>query len=167
MPIFPFRRKVAAQPAPVIHAQPATAPGTSIRWDGALVPRLQGEHRLLVKRYRQLVATLDAGDYEVLPPILDKFRSLLLDHLLTENTRLYVYLRHQIEDPAGAELINAFSREMDQIGREVMAFIRHTDTASVRTRAWAEQLRAMGGALQGRIEREEMTLYPLYQPIYR
>ena len=169
MPIFPFRRGTAPYPpAAELAAQLDPAPGTSIRWDSRLIPRLQGEHQVLVKRYRQLVAAHHAGNYDALPPILDKFRATLLAHRLTEHTRLYVYLRHRLEaDPSAAALIKAFSRDMDQIGQGVMAFFRTSDAAVVRTRAWAEQLRVVGGALRMHIEREETTLYPLYQPIQR
>ena len=99
MSIFPFRRK--AVPLSLIPS--AVAPGTSIRWDAGLVARLQADHKLFIKQYRQLVAAQNAGNYGALPPMLDKFQSALLDHILTEKTRLYVYLRHQFDgDPSTA-----------------------------------------------------------------
>lgn len=53
------------------------------------------------------------------------FKTRLESHLLTENYRLYAYLEDRLSaDPENSELMRDFRREMREIAKDVMGFIR-------------------------------------------
>jgi regulator of sigma D len=144
------------------------APGTSIRFDPALVSVLKHDHRKLLGTYKEIQDALAAGDFARMKERLASFRTLLQGHLLTENVRLYVYLAHQLQgDETSSQIIRDFRHEMDGIGRTVMAFLRRYSDgllAPDEVPALKRELEVIGAALASRIRSEEEVLYPLYQP---
>lgn len=157
-------------PTPVPQAQPTTptfsAPGTHIGHDPALIPALKEDHRKLLTLFQGIIATSAGGDLANAQKLLAQFQTQLMDHLLKENVRLYVYLEHVLtNDPVSHEMMHGFRHEMDGIGRVVVAFLQkyrniaaHPELAG----ALQQDLRGIGEALVGRIKREEDLLYPMY-----
>ena len=150
--------------------QYAPAPGTEIRYDPALVNNLQQEHQQLLGIYAAVKQAFDAGDYQTVSMRLNEFRAALQNHLLTENIRLYIYLDRQLAgDEVTSELIRGFRREMDSIGKTVLNFLKKYEAIGVDSdlaAAFLHDFEAIGKVFVDRIEREEVTLYPLYLPAY-
>ena len=145
----------------------ASAPGTAIHHDPALIAGLKRDHELLLEIFGAIGQASKAGDLAGVQKRLEHFRIALQDHLLKENVRLYVYLEHLLRgDPTSHQLMHGFRHEMDDIGRAVVAFLgkykgiaAHPELAA----SFANDLAGVGQALAGRIRREEDTLYPMYE----
>ncbi|NMG30770.1 hemerythrin domain-containing protein [Aromatoleum evansii] len=146
----------------------AAAPGTQIRHDPGLVPALMRDHVALLEIHSAIAAALDGGRLDVVRSRLDEFRAALMDHLLKENVRLYVYLEHFLRgDAVSHRMMREFRHEMDVIGRAVVDFLgkykelgQHPELAG----PFRQDLAAIGKALVSRIRREEEILYPMYLP---
>ncbi|AYH43052.1 hemerythrin domain-containing protein [Azoarcus sp. DN11] len=153
----------SAAPAPL-----GAAPGTQIRHDPALISTLKQDHAALLKIHSAIAAALDAGRFDAVRSRLDEFRSALMDHLLKENVRLYVYLEHFLrQDEVSHRLMREFRHEMDDIGRVVVDFLGKYKDLGHRpelARTFRQDFTAIGEALVNRIRREEEILYPMYLP---
>ncbi|MBI5109548.1 MAG: hemerythrin domain-containing protein [Rhodocyclales bacterium] len=158
-PSVPVRR--AARPD-------TSAPGTSIHHDVELIASLKSDHQRLLATFRNIAAASMAGNLVVVQSMLGQFQTMLMDHLLKENVRLYVYLEHLLkDDPVSHEMMHGFRHEMDAIGRVVVGFLgkykeigSHPELAGT----FAADLKGIGEALVARIKREEDILYPMYSP---
>lgn len=172
------RKKPAAAPAPAAAAAAATAtaapsaapiaPGTQIHHDVGLIAGFKEDHRNLLAKYQQIDAAAKAGDFAAVQALLGEFQSLLTDHLLKENVRLYVYLEHLLlADPVSHQMMHGFRHEMDVIGRTVVGFLGKYKTIAADpalAATFPADLAAIGQALGARIKREEDVLYPMYVP---
>ncbi len=159
---------VVAKPvAPVIEPA-ARAPGTAINHDPHLIEHLQDDHRRMLDLFGSIIEASRSGKLADAQELLERFRSAIMDHLLKENVRLYIYLEHVlVDDPVAHELMHGFRREMDAIGRVVVDFLGKYKSIASRpdlAAAFAADLAGIGGALAARIHREEETLYPMYEP---
>ncbi|ENO80602.1 hemerythrin HHE cation binding domain-containing protein [Thauera sp. 27] len=145
------------------------APGTSIRYSPELIDRLVRDHRSLFDRFGAIRSAAREGRLKEAEALLDRFRADLHDHLLVENVRLYVYLEHALaNDPVSHALIREFRHDMDEIGRNVVAFLaRYAQIASspALAEAFVAEFDVVGKVLADRIKREEEVLYPLYAPV--
>ncbi|BAO30984.1 hemerythrin domain-containing protein [Sulfuritalea hydrogenivorans] len=153
-------------PAAVSEDRLASAPGTSIHHDAELIVTLKEDHGRLLRVFHEIAAASQAQDLMKVQSWLKHFRTLIQDHLLKENVRLYVYLEHLLENDATSHaLMHGFRHEMDDIGRAVVGFLekykeigQHPELA----RPFSTDLAAIGEALVARIKREEEILYPMY-----
>lgn len=154
---------VAATPAPVLRHAPVRAP----RYDAQLVPQLVHEHRELLHAYEQIGLLPERDRWDLLPAQLLGFKSQLEAHLLAENVRFYNYVEFTLrDDEENFNLIRDFRREMNSIARGVIDFVKkyqHPLTNSSERGAFLADYRHVGTLLVQRIEREEGSLYPLYQ----
>lgn len=146
----------------------ASAPGTTIHHDATLIASLKADHQRLLAVFQSIAAASLAGNLASVQAQLGQFQSLLMDHLLKENVRLYVYLEHLLhDDPVSREMMHGFRHEMDAIGRVVVGFLgRYKEIGSHPELAtdFSVELKKIGEALVGRIKREEEVLYPMYAP---
>ncbi len=146
----------------------AAAPGTEIRYNANLVPKLKNDHQTLLGLYGEVNTAFEANNFSLVKEKLREFKHGFLDHILVENVSLYVYMKSSFkDDEANVELIQEFRSEMDGIGKVVRAFLLKYETIGVDNdlaASFAHDLAGIGAALVARIEREESTLYPLYQP---
>jgi len=179
--LFGSKKKAAPaaeipSPAPAATAAETTrkaagpsAPGTQIRYDPDLIGNLKEDHQSMLEIFTAIGAALDTGELQTVQTRLNQFRAALMDHLLKENVRLYVYLEHFLEtDAVSHELMRGFRHEMDGIGRVVVEFLGkykdiglHAELAE----PFRTDLVAIGEALVSRIRREEEILYPMYLPV--
>lgn len=170
--MFNFFKKNKPSAQPVAQPTPANreAPGTAIQYDPGLIERFKHDHRQLLALYNAIKQAFDRRDYAGVGAELDKFRSALNAHLLVENVRLYIYLEHMLAgDETSYQLVHGFRREMDGIGRAVVAFLTKYKTIGVDkdlAATFGRELEAIGKVLVDRITREEETLYALYLPTY-
>ena len=146
------------------------APGTQIRYAPELIDKLKDDHQILLSIFGEIKAAFDSVNYSLVTLKLKDFKTALMDHLLTENVRLYIYMtRSFADDEVNGELVKGFRSEMNDIAKVVMTFLTRYETLGVDetlAATFSKDLDAIGGALAARIEREESTLYPLYFPIY-
>jgi len=148
----------------------AAAPGTEIRYNPNLIGKLEDDHQALLKIFGEINAAVTAANYSLVAEKLKEFKRGFLDHILVENVSLYVYMKSSFKDDEGnIGLVQEFRSEMDEIGKAVRAFILKYETIGINkdvVTSFAEELGGIGEALVARIQREEGTLYPLYQPAY-
>lgn len=146
----------------------ASAPGTHIHYDSELIRSLKGDHGALLSNFTAIVAAEKAGDLLTVQNLLAQFQTMIQDHLLKENVRLYVYLEHLLEnDPTSHKMMHDFRHEMDGIGRAVVGFLTKYRQIGYRPElaaTFATDLGGIGEALVARIKREEGILYPMYSP---
>lgn len=132
-----------------------------------LIPRLCHDHRKLLARYHGLLDLLACGDDPALPRELDLFKASFDAHVAQENLRFYAEIEARLQGQAKAlKQIQDFQREMDRIGRVLLAFLaryRDAGVTPVNRAAFEAELRQVGALLAQRIEREESELYPLYE----
>lgn len=148
----------------------AAAPGTQIRFNPNLIDKLEDDHQSLLAIFGELSAAITAANYPLATEKLTEFKRGFLDHILVENVSLYVYMKSSFKDDEGnIGLVQEFRSEMDGIGKAVRTFILKYETIGIDkdvASSFAEELGGIGEALVARIQREEGTLYPLYQPAY-
>lgn len=161
------KKKKDDEPAKPVHGE---APGTHIAYSPELVSELKDDHQELLKLFGAISAAHARGDLEETCELLDRFRSALGEHLIKENVRFYIYLEHALKkDQSSYELVHQFRREMDDIGKAVMAFLkRYRNLASdpALAKSFGADLGEIGKVLGERIRSEETTLYSLYLPAY-
>ncbi len=156
-------------PAPHPAGQPR-APGTRIGYDPLLIKRLRSDHQRMLDLFTQAQELLTTHDYDGVKRKLGALRITLQDHLMTANVKFYVYVsRHLADDAAKSAIINEYRREMLSNSRQIMDFLR-TYSAARLDDSFADsfqiELLVIGSALVQRIEREQSTLFPLYQASY-
>lgn len=147
-----------------------TAPGTEIRYSPTLVDGLQADHKALLELYGQIDKAFKARQYAQVSTMLESLKSALNAHLLTENVRLYIYLdRCLAHDPTNSDLIRSFRKEMDDIAKVALGFLKKYETIGVDedlAAHFATDFATIGRVLVERIQKEENVLYPLYMPAY-
>ncbi len=168
---FLFRRKTEPAPPPPVQVDPASpsAPGTHLHYDSTLVEELHADHKSLLDQFGAILKATELRDSATVLASLTQFGDDLRGHILKENVRLYVYLKHSLQaDEDSLEIMHGFSREMHQIGRAVTDFLhRYTHENTWDDAHWVvfeRDLKSVGGVLGKRIQTEEKMLYPLYLP---
>jgi regulator of sigma D len=144
-------------------------PGLSLTYDPGLVRSLLNDHRSLIQIFQEIDAACRAHDIGECKEALGRFQSRLIDHLIVENTRFYLYVKNAMKgsNPAAAEIARSFQAEMHQTAKVVTSFVGKysQDEELLQSAAFAQDLQGIGQALAERIDREEKTLYPLYVPL--
>jgi Hemerythrin HHE cation binding domain len=142
--------------------------GFGIAYDPALVPALKRDHEDLVKLFGEIGETAKRGDFGEIPQMLNAFKVHLEGHLIAENVRFYNYVENSMRaDAESVTLVRSFRREMNAIARGVVDFVKKYQVSRFDQDLRAEFLadyQTVGGLLTQRIQREETSLYPLYQP---
>lgn len=165
-----FKKKPQPQPEKAPATEYGAAPGTEIRYHPELIDQLVGEHQALLALYGEIQNAFNQGDYGSVTEKLNTFRSDLQSHILTENVRLYIYLNRSLDsDETNAELIHSFRREMNDIAKVAMNFLRKYEAIGVDSdlaAPFAKDFATIGQVLVQRIKKEEQVLYPLYMPYY-
>ncbi|MEO7067377.1 MAG: hemerythrin domain-containing protein [Rhodanobacter sp.] len=158
-------KAAAAQtPAPITNQ-----PGRTISYDPTLIESLLHDHRQLNACYERIGGLLQNDKFgEVRDELID-FKTRLQAHILSENVRFYSYLEQSLEgDASNLETLHDVRREMNGITRGVMDFVKKyqlPDVLNNETQAdFANDYQAVGKQLTQRLQREESSLYPLYQP---
>lgn len=146
------------------------APGTEIRYSPELIGSLKGDHKTILALYNDIAIAFKEKRYPDVSSMLGDFKSGLSAHLLTENVRLYIYLdRSLASDPTSSDLIRSFRKEMDDIAKVALGFLKKYETIGVDedlASHFETDFETIGKVLVERIKKEENTLYPLYMPNY-
>ncbi len=164
----PTSHKGNAAPRAPIQFDVPTGRARQIKYDPSLVESLEKDHRELVALFKEIGQCAKLDEYGDVPALLLSFKTRLEAHLIAENVRFYNYVENTLQDDAeNSMLIRSFRREMNSIARGVVDFVKKYQVASFDARGRAEFMEdysTVGGLLTQRIEREENSLYPLYQP---
>jgi hypothetical protein len=165
-----FKKKSSTSEVAAPTEEVHTAPGTQIRYSPDLIASLQNDHQTLLSLYGEINEAFAEKRYTDVSSMLTSFRSGLNAHLLTENVRLYIYLDRSLAgDATSSELIHGFRKEMDDIAKVALGFLRKYEAIGV-DEGLASRFEAdfatIGKVLVERIQKEESTLYPLYMPAY-
>lgn len=143
-------------------------PGTEIHYYPDFIDQLKSDHGELLILFEEINKAHQKDNIKVTTTKLDQFSSALREHLLLENSKLYIYLRHALEnDPDNAAITQAFQQEMREIGKVLNNFMNNyseTQWSESEKELFSEQLAAIGDVLTKRIKTEEAVLYPLYKP---
>ncbi len=150
-------------------SQQEVIPGTTLTYDPTLIKQLHSDHKELIELYGTIKKYLDKEDYNNVQKYLLQFSSLLRDHLLLENLKLYVYLTNALShDAQNLEIMIDMRKEMGRIGRTVNQFLtRYTETlpwTEEKLYSFPNEFKQIGKVLVERINREENRLYTLYMP---
>lgn len=153
-------------PPPERVLEPAPRETRGISYDPNLIRQYHDDHRQLLELFGQATAAARAGQWTGVDAALNRFRTALNDHLLSESIRLYTYLKQQVpDDPDAIALMKSFASEMSGIGRAVIGFLddqKDLVRSSARQAAFLQAWTDIGRTLGDRITREEKTLYPMY-----
>jgi len=167
--MFAAIRKLFGRTPDAAVAPPPSPPPRAPRFDSELVPQLIHDHRGLVHLYEQIGLLPERDRWDLLPAQLLVFKSQLEAHLLSENVRFYNYVEYTLrDDDENFNLIRDFRREMNAIARGVIDFVKKYQQPLVTMAergAFVADYRHVGALLVQRIEREEGSLYPLYQNV--
>lgn len=145
-------------------------PGRSLGndYDAELIHTLETDHQELLALYGKIGRCLRSGDYASIKSDLTLFKTRLESHLLTENYRLYAYLEdHLSGDSENSELMRDFRKEMREIAKDVIGFIRTYTATGVNesnAQVFERAYKQVGERLKQRIAQEERNLYPMYRP---
>jgi len=143
-----------------------TAPNTTITYDPNLIAKLKADHGELLSLYKEIEAQAQRGNFKAVHQSLTNFKIMFHSHILLENVKLYVYLKHALgAEVDSLEIVREMRREMGQIGKVVNQFIGKYSTWPWSTEMedrFPPELAQIGAALVDRIETEEDTLYTLY-----
>ncbi len=148
----------------------ASAPaGNAIGHDPRLIQSLLDDHAKLGALFARLGSQAEIGRYDEVRSLLAQFKSSLQAHILTENVRFYTYLERSLQgDAHSAETMREFRREMNTIAREVVDFTKKYQdarfTSTAESRQFNTDYKAIGVLLERRLDNEEHSLYPMYQP---
>ncbi|MGH8461933.1 MAG: hemerythrin domain-containing protein [Stenotrophobium sp.] len=139
-----------------------------ISYSPTLVGSLKDDHEELLATYGEIATLLRTERYDEISNHLRDFKNQLDVHLLNENLRFYCYLEeHLAGSPNELEIIKDFRRDMNEISRIVVSFLRKYRMAGVSSanrETFGSEYREIGAALTSRIVREESGLYSLYKP---
>ncbi len=167
---FKSRSKDSSITPQPVQQQTHMAPGTEIRYSPELVATLHDDHQELLGLYGKIEQAFKERRFVEVSSMLADFKSGLSAHLLTENVRLYIYLdRSLAHDPINSDLIRGFRKEMDEIAKVALGFLKKYETIGVDedlAEHFATDFATIGKVLVERIKKEESTLYPLYMPQY-
>jgi hypothetical protein len=157
----------ASLPAPLVSAARVSM-GRGPCFDPVLIPSLVSDHVALLTLIKRSATAAAVDDAQAARKALLKFHSLLHDHLLVENTRLYLYIRSapHVRSAGLAQLSRIFQVEMNQIVKTVTQFVdKYTaDDRAILGPAFMVDQDSIRETLAARFAREESTLYPLYAP---
>lgn len=141
------------------------APNTKIAYKPDLVPILENEHRELVSLYMDAMTAAQNRKAKRAKALLTDFKDVFIDHVLKENTSMYIYLRHSARRQSSQDAIQSVKGDMDQIARRVKQFLDHSiDEKTVVDAKFVLDMQDVGKVLMKRIEQEEAFVYPHYRP---
>jgi len=135
--------------------------GSSFSYDKNLIKEFKKDHKKLVKILTKIVHEKDATTIKQLFIV---FRTEILGHLLSEDIRLYKYLREYYKNNQNTlKLILEYEQSIKDIQKAVLNFIEFYTKNNVKfDDLFKTKLNSIIEALLSRIETEEKNLYSLY-----
>lgn len=166
-----FKKKEETRDRQTAPGTPAPNPEGGIRYYPDLIKELVGDHRKLHALREHIFDSFTRRDSTAIAKDLKEYGTLVRNHLLTENMRLYIYLQQNMAgDEVNTALVRSFRKEMDGIARTALDFLdryKNIETKSASELvSFTQELDKIGSIVDERMQREEETLYPLYAENY-
>ncbi len=166
-----FKKKEKPENRQSAAGMPAANPEGGIRYYPNLIQDLVSDHRKLHALREHIFDSFTRRDITAIARDLKEYGTLVRNHLLTENMRLYIYLQqHMAGDEVNTALVRSFRREMDGIAKTALDFLdRYKDIETKSASelvSFTQELDKIGAVIDARMQREEETLYPLYAENY-
>lgn len=138
-----------------------------ISFNEKLVKQLKKEHKLLFGILTSMVKYVEVDNFEQAQSSLLIFSKKITKHLETEQIEMFVFLEYIAKDITDNDkkLIKNFRNEVANIANGVASFTNtytNTPLSSENKSQFLHDARAIITILMGRIEHEELILYPLY-----
>ncbi len=163
-----LKKKIVLPPIIPVSSQKITANKAAVRYNSNLISELVKEHEALLKVYTKMLSAIETKNFSSIAQYLKEFDQGLRTHLLREHVELYVYLEYILSKRTRAfQEMHNLRLEMDHISTEVITFLNVHQAAPVNEKTIAQfehDFIQIGEVLVGRIQREENSLYTLYQP---
>lgn len=149
----------------------SASPQKGIAFYPDLITDLVDDHQQLERIHEKIKADFQKKDLKAVAAELKEFGTVLRNHLITENMRLYIYLQQKVEgDEVNSQLVRSFRKEMDGIAKPALDFLERyqyiESKSSSELASFVTELDKVGGEVHARMHREEETLYPLYASDY-
>ncbi|WP_281648367.1 hemerythrin domain-containing protein [Parendozoicomonas sp. Alg238-R29] len=141
-----------------------------VTYEADLLDKLEVEHQGLLSQFKSLCQACDRGNQDEAYSILGLFNTMLIEHFVHEDYKLYPYLLQQRRN--SAERIRSMHDEMMNIEVDIRKLVKKYDISSQyispeeMQKNWqfiGKSLEIIGLLLKERIHREELCLYPLYR----
>ena len=141
-----------------------------VTYEADLLDKLEVEHQDLLSQFDSLCQACDRGDQDEAYSMLGLFNTMLIEHFVHEDYKLYPYLLEQ--RGSSKEQIQAMHNEMMNIEVDIRKLVKKYDIRSQYVspedmqKNWqfiGKSLEVIGLLLKERIHREEQCLYPLYK----
>jgi regulator of sigma D len=133
--------------------------------ESKLIKILENDHKELLKIYNEMVKKSREMKYNEVKNLLKQFLVAYKNHILLEDTKLYIGLQDKYKDYFRvAKMIDEMQKEMNGITRTVTMFVRkyENDLNYSNLEEFSNELSQIGQALGRRITTEEERLYPLF-----
>lgn len=138
------------------------APNTKIAYKPNLIPSLVNENKVLIELFDKAQRSAKTRLGWRLRKQLNQFKDHFVDHLLRQNISVYIYLQH-VSSGNTRKTIRLVKGEMDQIGREIMAFVDYAISGPSLDEKFLSKMDRARELLLRRIDQEEDFIYPSYQ----
>ena len=133
--------------------------------ESKLIKILENDHKELLKIYNEIVKKSREMKYNEVQKLLREFLVAYKNHILLEDTKLYIGLQEKYQDHFRVvKMIDEMQKEMNGITRTVTIFVRkyENDLNYSNLEEFSNDLSKIGQALGRRITTEEERLYPLF-----
>lgn len=152
-------------------AEQQVAPGTQLHYDSRLIQRLRDHAIALQDLLARSGSAARASKFDEAGNCLRRFRLTFNEHLLDKNLRLYTYLGCCLKsDPEQWELMREMRREAADVSRQTTHFLTRYSELGIHEEngtALVEELQRIADMLRQCFEREDRSLYAMYQPPQR
>jgi len=139
------------------------APNTKIAYNSTLIPALQRKNVELLDLYDKAYRAAHLKDAKQTKKLLSKFKYTFVNHVLHENTSLYLYLQRSAKDSTSKDSIEFMKFEMDKIARQIVKFTRYgIKTSTSIDDEFLQRMSSASKILRSRIKEEENFVYPNY-----
>lgn len=131
-----------------------------------LILELKREHTLLISLFTDIIKLAENQRFDKAMITLDEFRSVLMNHLINENTKLYLFLNAYYRHEKEFAQITKQRNEVSNITKAFMDFIQQWRLQGLNsnTRArFVNQALPLSDALIMRLQAEEKDLFVLYE----
>ena len=131
-----------------------------------LIQQLTKEHSQLISSFADVIKLSENQRFDKAIEGLTAFRSALTEHLIKENSQLYLELNTEYRnDPIEFQLISGLRKDMTEFAKTFLVFIQTWRVQGINPgslKRFLLQAKALNDVLIKRLQEEERDLFPLY-----
>lgn len=140
--------------------------GKGLLYDATIIPAMKKSHQQLVQHFMAIEKYRQRKEYNKMSIEIGAFASLLHDHMLKEQLKVYLYLAKVYEGTEEILVINKIKSDMQPIGKQIFSFIMEfRDIKQWTPEKLADlekKFKQIQPVLLRRFHLVEKELYPLY-----